>query len=238
MTLARRIDGSKTPLALGDGGRGGQRGAGGRPEGAVRRGAGAPRGRDRRRSGTLDEAIEAAQTGWARVPWDAVGVEGEAKANESAITVRCLIRPTDRCRRRSRRAGPDRDPGPLVLTAWPLGTQGGSSCTATSSGARLGLLKTAFVLADDERGLWLWVPLGAPMLDRRAVDGRGLRAMPFSQWLRIDTKLWEVTWRGPGVLMFLPPGAESLGLAVPGRRRAVHRLLREPRRGRCALGRR
>ena len=73
-------------------------------------------------------------------------------------------------------------------------------------GARLGLLKTAFVLADDERGLRLWVPLGAPMLDRRAVDGRGLRAMPFSQWLRTDTKLWEVTWRGPGVLKFLPPG--------------------------------
>ena len=42
---------------------------------------------------TLDEAIEAAQTGWARVPWDAVGVDGETKANESAITVRCLIRP-------------------------------------------------------------------------------------------------------------------------------------------------
>ena len=42
---------------------------------------------------TLDEAIEAAQTGWARVPWDAVGVDGEAQANEGAITVRCLIRP-------------------------------------------------------------------------------------------------------------------------------------------------
>jgi prolyl-tRNA synthetase len=42
---------------------------------------------------TVDEAIEAAQTGWARVPWSAVGVEGEAKANQSAITVRCLVRP-------------------------------------------------------------------------------------------------------------------------------------------------
>ncbi len=42
---------------------------------------------------TLDEAIEAAQTGWARVPWSAVGVEGEAKANQSAVTVRCLVRP-------------------------------------------------------------------------------------------------------------------------------------------------
>jgi hypothetical protein len=75
-------------------------------------------------------------------------------------------------------------------------------------GARLGLLKTAYVLADDERGLLLWVPLGAPMLDRRAVDGRGLRAMPFSEWLVTDTKLWEVTWRGPGVLKLLPPGRD------------------------------
>jgi prolyl-tRNA synthetase len=42
--------------------------------------------------GTLDEAIEAASTGWARVPWSAVGVEGEAKANGSGVTVRCLVR--------------------------------------------------------------------------------------------------------------------------------------------------
>ncbi len=72
-------------------------------------------------------------------------------------------------------------------------------------GARLGLLKTARVLADDERGLLLWVALGTPMLDRRAVDGRGLRSMPFQEWITTDTKLWEVTWRGPGILKFLPP---------------------------------
>jgi prolyl-tRNA synthetase len=41
---------------------------------------------------TLDEAIDAAQTGWARIPWSAVGVDGEVKANQSAITVRCLVR--------------------------------------------------------------------------------------------------------------------------------------------------
>lgn len=75
-------------------------------------------------------------------------------------------------------------------------------------GPRLGLLKTARVLADDERGLLLWVALGAPMLDRRAVDGRGLRAMPFSEWLVTETKLWEVVWRGPGILKFLPPGED------------------------------
>jgi prolyl-tRNA synthetase len=42
---------------------------------------------------TLGDAIEAAQTGWARVPWSAVGAEGEAEANGKAVTVRCLVRP-------------------------------------------------------------------------------------------------------------------------------------------------
>jgi prolyl-tRNA synthetase len=42
---------------------------------------------------TLEEAIEAAATGWARLPWSAVGVEGEARASESAVSVRCLVRP-------------------------------------------------------------------------------------------------------------------------------------------------
>jgi prolyl-tRNA synthetase len=42
---------------------------------------------------TLDEALEAAATGWARLPWSAVGDEGEARANQSAVTVRCLVRP-------------------------------------------------------------------------------------------------------------------------------------------------
>ena len=40
----------------------------------------------------LDEAIEVAATGWARVPWDAIGAEGEAKANVHTVTVRCLTR--------------------------------------------------------------------------------------------------------------------------------------------------
>jgi prolyl-tRNA synthetase len=92
VTLARRIDGSKTPLALGatvsevskaleaD-------------QKALYEEASARREGSTIEVATLDEAIEAAQTGWARVPWDAVGVDGEAQANASAITVRCLIRP-------------------------------------------------------------------------------------------------------------------------------------------------
>jgi prolyl-tRNA synthetase len=91
VTLARRIDGSKTPLPLGA------------TVSEVTKALEADQkalyeeAQSRRDAATvdvksLDEAIEAAQTGWARVPWDAVGVDGEAKANEGAITVRCLIR--------------------------------------------------------------------------------------------------------------------------------------------------
>ncbi len=92
VTLARRIDGSKTPVPLGaivsevvkaieaD-------------QKALYEEALARRENATVDVKTLDEALEVAQTGWARLPWDAVGVDGEAKANESAITVRCLIRP-------------------------------------------------------------------------------------------------------------------------------------------------
>jgi prolyl-tRNA synthetase len=41
---------------------------------------------------SLSEAIEAAATGWARVPWAAVGPDGEAEANAQGVTVRCLVR--------------------------------------------------------------------------------------------------------------------------------------------------
>ncbi|MEV0392968.1 proline--tRNA ligase [Polymorphospora rubra] len=42
---------------------------------------------------TLDEALEASATGWARLPWAAVGAEGENRANGQGVTVRCLVRP-------------------------------------------------------------------------------------------------------------------------------------------------
>jgi len=41
---------------------------------------------------TVDEAIEASGTGWARLPWSAVGTEGERQANAQGVTVRCLTR--------------------------------------------------------------------------------------------------------------------------------------------------
>ena len=42
---------------------------------------------------TLDGAREAAQTGFARIPWTTLGEAGEATLAEGAVTVRCLQRP-------------------------------------------------------------------------------------------------------------------------------------------------
>ena len=42
---------------------------------------------------SVDDALEAAQGGFARLPWDLVEGEGEARLKQSAITVRCLQRP-------------------------------------------------------------------------------------------------------------------------------------------------
>lgn len=41
---------------------------------------------------SIDEAMQAAQTGFARLDWDLVGSAGEARLKTDAITVRCLQR--------------------------------------------------------------------------------------------------------------------------------------------------
>jgi prolyl-tRNA synthetase len=91
VTIARRVDGSKTPTALGE------------VLDAVTSALKADQQRlydeavafreaNTVEVKTLGEAIEAAQTGWARVPWSAVGEAGEKEANGKAVTVRCLTR--------------------------------------------------------------------------------------------------------------------------------------------------
>jgi prolyl-tRNA synthetase len=42
--------------------------------------------------GTLADARDGAATGWARVPWSAIGADGEAELAQSGVTVRCLVR--------------------------------------------------------------------------------------------------------------------------------------------------
>jgi len=41
---------------------------------------------------SIDEAREAAVSGWARIPWDTVGTGGEAELAQGGVTVRCLLR--------------------------------------------------------------------------------------------------------------------------------------------------
>jgi prolyl-tRNA synthetase len=41
---------------------------------------------------TLDDAVDAASAGWARLPWSAVNGDGEQRLAEDGITVRCLQR--------------------------------------------------------------------------------------------------------------------------------------------------
>ncbi len=42
---------------------------------------------------SVDEALEAAAHGWARIPWSTLGERGETRIAEHAVTVRCLTRP-------------------------------------------------------------------------------------------------------------------------------------------------
>jgi prolyl-tRNA synthetase len=42
---------------------------------------------------TIAEAAEAATTGWARIPWSALGTDGEAELAKESVTVRCLVMP-------------------------------------------------------------------------------------------------------------------------------------------------
>ncbi|WJK35014.1 proline--tRNA ligase [Solwaraspora sp. WMMA2065] len=90
--LVRRTDGSKTPVPVAD------------VVGAVRNALDADQQRlyDQALTlrqtrtievGTLADAVAAAATGWARVPWSVVGPAGEAEVNAQGVTVRCLLRP-------------------------------------------------------------------------------------------------------------------------------------------------
>ncbi|MFK0287026.1 proline--tRNA ligase [Streptomyces sp. NPDC090499] len=40
---------------------------------------------------TVEEAAEAASTGWARIAWETLGLEGEARLAAQGVTVRCLV---------------------------------------------------------------------------------------------------------------------------------------------------
>jgi prolyl-tRNA synthetase len=92
VTVARRIPGTKDPVQLG--------GVAAEVVAALETDQQAlyDDALARREAGTIDaatleEAAEAAKTGWARIPWATLGEEGEAKLAEQAVSVRCLTRP-------------------------------------------------------------------------------------------------------------------------------------------------
>ncbi|MFV2017086.1 DUF402 domain-containing protein [Micromonospora sp. LOL_023] len=72
---------------------------------------------------------------------------------------------------------------------------------------RLGWVRPARVVADDERGLLVWVDRGSPVVNEVADDGRGMRAMPFTEWITRSYRSKHGFWLGPPVLKFLPAGA-------------------------------
>ena len=92
VTLARRDDGSRTAVPID--------GVAAAVQGTLEliHSDMLPRARDARLARTVsvetvDEAVEAAAVGWATLPWDRVGPEGEAALGSHAMTVRCLVRP-------------------------------------------------------------------------------------------------------------------------------------------------
>lgn len=75
-------------------------------------------------------------------------------------------------------------------------------------GPRLACARPCRVVSDDERGLLLWLARGSAMLVEEAVDGRGVRDMPFAEWIALSHRVIPARWHGPGLLKFIPPDAD------------------------------
>ena len=65
----------------------------------------------------------------------------------------------------------------------------------------------ARVVADDERGLRLWLAHGSPLIREVTLDGQNPRDMPFAEWIEAPKHVVLDTYRGPSILKFNPPGA-------------------------------
>ncbi|MFI7600768.1 DUF402 domain-containing protein [Actinoplanes sp. NPDC049681] len=75
-------------------------------------------------------------------------------------------------------------------------------------GPRLASVRPCRVISDDERGLLLWLARGSAVLVEEATDGRGIRDMPFTEWVTLSYRVVPGTWQGPGLLKFIPPDAD------------------------------
>ncbi|SCL30160.1 Protein of unknown function [Micromonospora nigra] len=72
---------------------------------------------------------------------------------------------------------------------------------------RIGWVRPARVVSDDERGLLLWVARDTPVASEVTEAGLGMRAVPFTEWISSSYRLAEGRWSGPPLLKFLPTGA-------------------------------
>jgi Protein of unknown function (DUF402) len=83
-------------------------------------------------------------------------------------------------------------------------------------GQLIGRVWVGRVVADDERGLCLWIADGAAFQDVGAADGRSFREVPFAQWPGTAKRLHLLRW-STSMLMVHPPGADySLWLFFDG----------------------
>jgi hypothetical protein len=70
---------------------------------------------------------------------------------------------------------------------------------------RIGSVQSARVVADDERGLRIWVARGSATMRRVDLDGRTVRHLPWAAELHLPTTLAPSTWSGFSTLMLVPP---------------------------------
>ncbi|MGA3538236.1 DUF402 domain-containing protein [Micromonosporaceae bacterium DT194] len=73
---------------------------------------------------------------------------------------------------------------------------------------RIGWVRPVRVVADDERGLLLWLARDSPIVNEVDAFGRGIRSVPFTDWAGSGGfGLKAGAWHGPPLLKFLPAGA-------------------------------
>jgi hypothetical protein len=72
---------------------------------------------------------------------------------------------------------------------------------------RIGWVRPARVVSDDERGLLLWVAPGSLVAHEVDQDGLTMREQPFSDYIRQTYRLARLPWSGPGILKLVRPGA-------------------------------
>ena len=75
------------------------------------------------------------------------------------------------------------------------------------TGERLVCVRTGRVVGHDDAGLRIWIPTGSAGLDWKSEDGRGIRDMPFAEWVANRHVLAPRPWSGPDILMYFPTGA-------------------------------